>query len=179
MVLSLTDDYRRIRRLEPSDVHQLMTWDNDPALSRLTGKKFEHGDDEAAWWNQLVRDRSRLVFAIIDEEGRLIGDVELQQILWRAREAELRISIGDKNFWNRGYGTEAVDETLSAAFSLLSLDRVYLRVRVDNPRAIRAYQKSGFRTVAHLAATGRLAGYTALKLMEITREHYLPNSLRA
>ncbi len=179
MILSLTDDYRRIRRLQHDDVHQLMIWDNDPGLSQLTGKKFDHRDNEEAWWSQVVRDRSRLVFAIVDDQGRLIGDVELQQILWRAREAELRISIGDKNSWNRGYGTEAVDEMLAAAFGLLSLDRVYLRVRVDNPRAIRAYQKSGFRTVAHLSATGRLHGYTALKLMEVTRERYLPASIRA
>lgn len=157
----------------------LMRWDNDPALFELTGKKFAKGDDQEAWWRSLVRDRSRLVFAIIDDEGNLIGDVELQQILWRAREAEIRISIGNKDSWGRGYGTEAMREALFAAFHMLTLDRVYLRVRMDNGRAIRTYQKTGFRTVGRLPATGRLHGYTDLRLMEITRSHYLSISERA
>lgn len=179
MVLSLTEEFRRIRRLRHEDVPQLMIWDNDPALFELTGKKFAHGDDEQVWWNKLLRDRSRLVLAIVNDAGDLIGDVEFQQILWRAREAELRISIGDKDFWAQGLGSEAMREALAAAFHLLSLNRVYLRVRVDNTRAIRAYQKVGFRTVARLAATGRLSGYTDLQLMEVTRARYAPVSLRA
>ncbi len=178
MVLSLTDQFRRIRRLRHEDVPVLMSWDDDPALFELTGKKFTHGD-EKVWWNNLIRDRSRLAFAIINNDGGLIGDVELQQILWRAREAEIRISIGDKEYWNHGFGSEALEEAVFAAFHLLSLERVYLRVRVDNVRAIRSYQKVGFRAVARLAATGHLAGHTELQLMEITRARYAPLPARA
>ncbi|MCL5115627.1 MAG: GNAT family N-acetyltransferase [Firmicutes bacterium] len=179
MVLSLTDEFRRIRRLRHDDVPQLMIWDNDPALFHLTGKKFAHDEDETQWWNQLIRDRSRLMFAIVNDDGQLIGDVELQQILWRAREAEIRISIGDKAFWAQGFGSEALQEMLYAAFQLLSLERVYLRVRLDNGRAIRAYEKVGFRAVARLTATGRLSGFPDLQLMEVTRARYAPLSKRA
>lgn len=177
MLLSLTGDFRRIRRLRHEDVPTLMAWDNDPDLFVLTGKKFAHDEAEKDWWSKLRHDRSRLVFAIVDDDGNLIGDVELQQILWRAREAEIRISIGDKALWNKGYGTEALSETVFAAFQFLSLERVYLRVRVDNYRAIKSYEKVGFRAVGRLAATGRLEGYTDLQLMEVTRSSYGPGSI--
>ncbi len=179
MLLSLTDEFRRIRCLRHEDVPVLMAWDDDPDLFQLTGKKFRRDDNQKDWWNHLVRDRSRLMFGIVNDGGRLIGDVELLQILWRAGEAEIRISIGDKSCWNRGYGTQALQEAVVAAFHFLSLHRVYLRVRVDNPRAIRSYEKVGFRAVARLQATGRLAGYADLRLMEITRAHYLPMVARA
>lgn len=179
MIVALTDDFRRLRRLRHDDVPTLMAWDNDPDLFELTGKKFRHDDDEKDWWNNLVRDRSRLMFGIVDDNGRLIGDVELLQILWRAREAEVRISIGDKSLWNQGLGTEALKEAIVAAFHFLSLDRIYLRVRVDNRRAIRSYEKVGFRSVGRLHATGRLSGYTDLQLMEVTREVYSPSLANA
>ncbi len=172
MILSLTNEYRRIRRLRHDDVPALMAWDNDPDLFELTGKKFSVDENYQDWWASLVRDRTRLVFGIVDDIGRLIGDVELLQILWRAREAEVRISIGDKKYWNRGYGTEALMEALLAAFRILSLERVYLRVRSDNGRAIHSYRKVGFRPVARLAATGRLLGCAELQLMEMTRGRY-------
>lgn len=179
MILSVTDKFRRIRHLRHEDVQELMAWDNDPDLFELTGKKFSHDDTQQEWWSHLVRDRSRLMFAIVDDTGRLIGDVELLQILWRAREAEVRISIGDKACWNRGFGTEALAEAMFAAFHFLALDRVYLRVRTDNRRAIKSYQKVGFRPVGRLEPTGRLKGQAALQLMEVTRHHYLPLSARA
>ena len=172
VLLSVTDEFKRIRRLRHDDVPYLMEWDNDPELFELTGKKFSLDDNNDDWWASLVRDRTRLVFAIVDDLGQLIGDVELLQIVWRAREAEVRISIGDKQYWNHGYGTEALRETLGAAFQMLSLKRVYLRVRSDNERAIHSYRKAGFRRVARLAATGRLRGCAELQLMEMTRTRY-------
>lgn len=150
-----------------------MAWDNDPDLFELTGKKFQCGEDYGNWWRELVHDRARIMFGIVNDGGTLIGDVELLQIVWRTREAEIRISIGDKACWNRGYGTQALTEALAVAFHFLSLERLYLRVRVDNRRAIRSYEKVGFRLVARLAATGRLRGYTDLNLMEVTRPDFL------
>ncbi len=179
MVLSLTDRFRRIRRLSHEDVPALMEWDSDPELLLLVGKKFQDNDDASCWWDRVIRDRSRLVFAIVDDNARLIGDVELLHIRWRAHEAELRICIGDKRSWNHGYGTDALQEALGAAFGYLALRRVYLRVRLDNRRAIHAYQKVGFRPVGRLDPTGRLRGQPPLQLMEITRDQVLDAALSA
>jgi RimJ/RimL family protein N-acetyltransferase len=78
-------------------------------------------------------------------EGWLsIGNIALFDFDWRIRMAELGVLIGDKEYWNKGYGTEAVGLLIKHAFATLNLNRVFLRVYQTNPRAIRAYEKAGF-----------------------------------
>lgn len=167
MIITLTGTERRIRPLRHADLETLIAWDNDPELQHLTGRRL--GDDEQVtqWWQSIERDRSRLAAAIIDDDGGLIGDTELENVTWRAGEAELRISIGDKRAWNRGYGTEALQEMARLAFTQMGLRSLYLRVSDENVRAIRSYRKVGFRKVGRLSATGRLRGSQSLVLMRM------------
>jgi RimJ/RimL family protein N-acetyltransferase len=60
------------------------------------------------------------------------------------RAAEFGIVIGDKNYWSRGYGTDAVTTLTGFGFGELNLQRIWLRVFDFNTRAIRCYEKSGF-----------------------------------
>ena len=46
---------------------------------------------------------------------------------------------------NRGYGTEAVSALTAYGLNRLGLSRIVLRVFPENVRAIRVYQKCGFR----------------------------------
>ena len=62
----------------------------------------------------------------------------------QARRAELGIAIGAKQYWDRGYGTNAVRLLLRHAFENLNLNRVSLVVFESNPRAIHVYKKVGF-----------------------------------
>ena len=55
------------------------------------------------------------------------------------------ISIGEPDAWGQGYGTEATQLMLGLAFDRIGLHRVGLSVFSFNKRAIRAYQKAGFR----------------------------------
>lgn len=167
MILSRADGLERIRPLRREDVPDLMAWDDDPELHRLTGKKFTTAGTASAWWNELIRDRARVAMAILDDRGRLIGDVALENVSWRAHDAEIRISIGDKASWNRGFGTEALREAARIAFDQLKLKSLYLRVSEDNRRAIRAYEKAGYRKVGRLRASGRLSGRQSLVLMRL------------
>ena len=56
-----------------------------------------------------------------------------------------RIGIENPGYWGRGYGTEVTRLALHYAFNTLQLHRVHLRVAAYNTRAIRCYQKCGFR----------------------------------
>lgn len=75
---------------------------------------------------------------------RLIGDVELDGICWQHQDAFVGIAIGEREFWGKGYGTDAMRVLLRFAFTELNLRRVTLSVFEYNPRAIRSYEKVGF-----------------------------------
>jgi RimJ/RimL family protein N-acetyltransferase len=78
-------------------------------------------------------------------------------------EAELAIRIGDKNYWGKGYGADAVS-TLVNYWLSTGLRRIWLKVLPGNIRAVRCYEKCGFTAVARLI----LDGYEFL-IMEISR----------
>ena len=78
------------------------------------------------------------------EDNRLIGHIGLDGIQWNHGDAFVGIGIGERDFWSKGYGTDAMRVLLRYAFMELNLHRVTLDVFEYNPRAIRAYEKAGF-----------------------------------
>ncbi|NLJ80518.1 MAG: GNAT family N-acetyltransferase [Firmicutes bacterium] len=123
---------------------------------------------------KLIRpQRCRVLFAIC-LRGNPIGEIELDQIAWRSGEAELKISIPEGKFQNRGYGTAAVTALLDHAFNTMALNRVYLRVHAVNYGAIRCYQKAGFRKEWHLERTIENKK-EKIYLMGIERRKFLEN----
>jgi diamine N-acetyltransferase len=154
-----------LRPLTVYDLPAVWAWAHDPEIVRLFGEKFGAADDPERWWRTLGPSYGRLGFAI-EWQGQLIGDVELEHISWRSGEAEVRICIGRRELWGRGHGTRALEELRRYAFEHLGLSRLYLRVWDYNRRAIRSYEKAGFRKRARLDGTGRLAGLPPLWLME-------------
>ena len=136
-----------LRPLLPSDFPKIVQWTKDPDVGHYMD---DDGCPEAladceAWYKELPRNRRnrRLIIATLD--GRPIGDVELDHITWRSREAELRIRIGEGDYRGKGYGVEAVTALLVHAFDEMKLSQVYLRVASNNIAAIRCYEKVGFK----------------------------------
>ena len=80
-----------------------------------------------------------------EPEGRYIGSARLHSISWSDRKARFAIGIFDRRFWSHGYGAEATRLLLRHGFDDLGLHRIDLRVLAFNPRAIRCYEKCGFR----------------------------------
>ena len=86
-------------------------------------------------------------YAIIDKEkDLLLGNISLMNINDINRTAELGIFIGDKNYHSRGYGSEAIMLLLDYAFNYVNLNNIMLKVFSYNKRAIKAYEKCGFKT---------------------------------
>ena len=78
-------------------------------------------------------------------DDRLIGNVGLDGVRWQHGESFVGIGLGEREFWGRGYGTDAMRVILRYAFQELNLRRVSLDVFEYNPRAVRSYEKAGFR----------------------------------
>ena len=78
-------------------------------------------------------------------DDRLIGLTGLYTIFQPPREAFIGIQIGERDCWGKGYGTDALRVLLRYAFGELNLYRVSLSVLEGNDRAMRSYEKCGFR----------------------------------
>lgn len=79
------------------------------------------------------------------DSDQLLGFVSLFGINWNHGDTWVGIGLGEREHWGKGYGTDAMRVILRYAFSELNLHRVTLGVFEYNPRAIRSYEKSGFR----------------------------------
>ncbi len=83
------------------------------------------------------------IHTLYDE--RLIGLIGLHTLFPIQREAIMGIQIGERSDWGKGYGTDALRVLLRYAFGELNLLRVSLSVLEGNERAMRSYEKCGFR----------------------------------
>ena len=63
------------------------------------------------------------------------------------RTAEIGIFLGEKEFWGRGYGTDALNLLLDFGFNVRNFHNILLRVKAFNVRAIKSYEKAGFRVI--------------------------------
>ena len=141
----------KIRPFIKEDLKRMIIWNKDPELEYFVDRGLPATVEECEdWYEQMVKNREYRLFALEDEKGKLIGDLELDHICWRRKEAELRIRIGEKEYWNRGYGSLALQQILRYVFKELHLNLVYLRVYTFNFRAIRCYEKNGFKKQATL-----------------------------
>lgn len=108
---------------------------------------------------------------IIEADDQCIGHCGLFMFDDAARTAALGITIGDKEYWGKGYGREAVQLLLDYAFRLRNLRRVWLTVNGRNERALRAYRACGFveegRLREHVWSNG---AYDDLVYMAIMRD---------
>lgn len=125
-------------------------WNRDSELARLEAARpatlYTKKQIKEFIEKELLGDRPDLFFFMIRslEDDRLLGETGLDEVQWQHGESFVGISIGEKEFWGKGYGTDAMRVLLRYAFNELNLHRVSLTVFEYNPRAIRSYEKAGF-----------------------------------
>ncbi len=112
---------------------------------------------------------TRRVFAI-EEAERLehIGNIMYYGYDAARAEAELGITIGNRDYWGRGCGAEATRLMLDHLFGEVGVERVYLHTLTWNYRAQEAFHKAGFRRVRAVHRMGH-----DFVLMEVLRGDHL------
>jgi RimJ/RimL family protein N-acetyltransferase len=97
-------------------------------------------------WLRAAAAGGHILFTVYEKQSAApIGITSLMAVDHVNRHAEFGIMIGEKEFQNRGYGTEATVLTIDFGFNILNLESIYLRVHEFNSRAIRTYEKVGFQ----------------------------------
>jgi RimJ/RimL family protein N-acetyltransferase len=131
------------------DTEQYCEWLNDLEVAKylvFPGKQFPIEKERKLLENMIQRDAQ--IFAIVTlENDILIGNTGFHDVDNVNRTAEFGIFIGDKNYWGKGFGTEATKLMLDYGFNVLNLNNILLRVYAFNPRAANSYKKAGFKII--------------------------------
>lgn len=137
-----------LRGKRMSDASEDYAWRSDEELCRLDAAMvlnipFEHFarsfDDEVSYHSP-----RRRRFAIDTLDGKHIGNCMYYNIDKVRKEAELGVMIGNRDYWNQGYGADAVTTLLNHIFSDTNIARVYLHTLEWNVRAQQCFGKCGF-----------------------------------
>lgn len=130
-----------------NDEDKLDEWPpyNDP-LEPLWNLPRQLAVSGSSWSYSLDNFSMRRTWAVEDRASRLIGRISLRDIDAQKRQARLGITFGAP-FVSQGLGTEALVIFLDYYFSTLGYLTMVLDVAAPNQRAVRCYQRLGFRYV--------------------------------
>ncbi len=137
-----------LRRHRPEQFPAYLRWYRDPEVARLT--RFQIGpvtDEEVRrfFLTRLVAPDAFAYAIHLADGDRLIGTTTLSALDADNGSVLFHITVGEHDCWGHGYGTEATALMVGHAFDTLLLHRVGLSVFAFNARAIKAYEKVGFR----------------------------------
>ncbi|MCI0584871.1 MAG: GNAT family N-acetyltransferase [Chloroflexi bacterium] len=135
-----------LRRHVPDNLGAFRRWYRDPEVARLA--RYQDGPMSIEEIDRFFQARAiggeSMAMAIhVRGSNRLIGTCALSQLDADNGSALYHITIGEKDAWGHGYGTEATGLMLDHALGTLGLHRIALSVFEFNERAIRAYLACG------------------------------------
>lgn len=136
-----------LRRHVPENLDAFRRWYRDAEVARLA--RYQDGAMSVEEIDRFFQARAMgpesMTMAIHERAtDRLIGTCAFSQLDGDNGSVLYHITIGEKDAWGRGYGTEATRLMVEHAFGKLGLHRVALSVFEFNERAIRAYASCGF-----------------------------------
>lgn len=140
--------YLSPRGASDEEIEKFTEWMNDFQVTDYINKSEQimTAIGEKEWLENTARKNENKNFNIIDlNSNKLIGTIELEKFNWTSRNAVLGIFIGDKNYRNNGYGTEAIKLLLEFGFKYLNLHSIRLSLLSVNERAHKCYLKCGFK----------------------------------
>jgi RimJ/RimL family protein N-acetyltransferase len=164
-----------LRPLELADAPTLAPLFNDPDVNRFLLRCHPMSvADEEEFIRRLSGRTDYLALGIALRDGdRLVGATGLHDLDARNRNAAFGISIGDKDSWGKGYGTDATRLMVRHAFFTLNLHRVWLYVYEYNERAQRVYERIGFKVEGRLRQhTFRDGRYWDTVVMGVLRQEW-------
>lgn len=131
-----------LRKIKTSDKGYFAKWWRDTELLACTSGVLEPISDTEVgrYFSAILQNTKDFHFTITLGE-KVLGHISL--IKRKDGWYETQIIIGEKGYWGKGYGTEAIRMLLQKA-RLAHISKIFLEVRPTNTRAIAAYKKSDF-----------------------------------
>ena len=160
-----------LRHKKLSDARNDYIWQTDSELARLDATQLltigftRYLLDYA--WELHFPSLSRHRFAIETVDDKHIGNCSYYGVNEAKGEAELGVMIGNRSYWDKGYGADTVITLVNYIFQQTNLNRIYLKTLDSNIRAQKCFEKCGFTRCGRMARDG----YNFV-LMEIHRNQW-------
>ena len=139
----------RLRAYRKEDIKDALEYVNDPEIKRsmMPGIPFLYTlEDEEKWYQTNTALKDTYNFAIETlEDKKYLGGCGVNEVDWKNSKVVVGIFIGDKEYWNKGYGTDAMNVLIKFVFEQMNINKIKLVVYSFNERAIKCYEKCGFQ----------------------------------
>ena len=154
----ITGNKIKLRGKRLTDAQNDYTWCKDPELAQLDAAPSL----TISFQQYLLEYTSELRyspsasqrFAIETLDGKHIGNCSYYGVKKTKGEAELGIMIGNRDYWDKSYGVDAIATLVSYIFRQIKLKRIYLKTLDSNIRAQKCFKKCGFNPYGHLNKNG-------------------------
>lgn len=148
--MELSSERLRFLPHVPENLGRLVRWQTDRELLHLSDDDPEPSSEErvrAALERWIAGARDDMVHLAIHfaETGEPIGFAQIAFVDRRHRRCKLSIVIGERAFWGRGLGTEAIRRLCAYCFDELDMNRIAAETFAYNERSNRAFEAVGFR----------------------------------
>ena len=168
-----------LRPVKRSDISYFLKWFNDPEVIQYLELYLPMTEmSEEKFIEELGTTRAKSdVILVIEAVGanstRPIGNCGLHDINSKDHKAIFGIVIGEKDHWNKTYGTEAAQLLINYGFQQLNLHRISSSAFSFNERSIKLHKKLGFHEEGRLRqAMFKNGQYHDLVLFGILREEW-------
>ena len=141
----------RLRPVQRSDIANFLLWFNDPEVIQYLGmylpmtEMAEEKFIEELGTSRAATDALLIIETVDSEKGKPIGTIGLHGINSKDHNATFGIALGDKQYWSKGYGTEAAGLIIRYGFEQLNLHRISSSAWSFNERSIKMHRKVGFK----------------------------------
>lgn len=140
-----------LRPILATDIPLLTRWINDPDVRPFVSGVFPVTEgQEQEWFAQRSKKDENDIILVIEADGRPIGSMGIHRINWQTRVATTGALIGEKTYWNKGYGTDAKMALLQYAFDTLNLRKIMSQVKAFNERSVAYSLKCGYKIEGRL-----------------------------
>jgi len=159
-----------------TDLDSFVCWFNDPDILRFVRRSFPmHFQEESEWFDTQYKKTNAVNLAIeTADKNVLIGVMGLHDINWIDRTAVTGACIGEKEYWGKGYGSDAKGALLRYAFLTLNLRKIYSYAAAFNERSIRYSLKCGYEKEGVLKDdVFREGAYHDVVILSITADKFL------
>jgi RimJ/RimL family protein N-acetyltransferase len=139
-----------LRPAERTDIDLFVRWFSDAETTRYLAMRAPISKAmEERWFESMLEEQGKkgyhFVICLLADD-RPIGTAGFHHVNQEDGHASFGISIGEKEEWSKGYGTDALRAICAFGFAQLRLERIELDVYEPNRRAQRSYEKAGFVT---------------------------------